>query len=83
MGEIITLLIDPMDEDQYWGKLSEEHLHALKKDMRAQAEKYMEEISLVPVHTKSGRAGVGCFGRYFWQREERCWCNPSTTPSTQ
>jgi hypothetical protein len=55
MGKIIEL-VDPMDEDQYWGKLSEEHLHALKKDMRALkkdmrakacnhsvAEKYMEE----------------------------------------
>jgi hypothetical protein len=45
MGEIIKL-VDPMDEDQYWGKLSEEHLHVLKKDMRAKAKKYMEEVPL-------------------------------------
>jgi hypothetical protein len=45
MGEIIKL-VDPMDEDQYWGKLSKEHLQALKKDMRAKAEKYMKEVPL-------------------------------------
>jgi len=51
MGEIIKL-VDPMDEDQYWGKLSEEHLHALKKDMRAKAEKYVPDL---PTHNSNLR----------------------------
>jgi hypothetical protein len=51
MGEIIKL-IDPMDEDQYWGKLSEEHLQALKKDMRAKAEKYVPDL---PTHNSNLR----------------------------
>jgi hypothetical protein len=51
MGEIIKL-VDPMDEDQYWGKLSEEHLQALKKDMRAKAEKYVPDL---PTHNSNLR----------------------------
>jgi hypothetical protein len=51
MGEIIKL-VDPMDEDQYWGKLSEEHLQALKKDMRAKAERYVPEL---PTHNSNLR----------------------------
>ena len=51
MGEIIKL-VDPMDEDQYWGKLSEEHLQALKKDMRAKAERYVPDL---PTHNSNLR----------------------------
>jgi hypothetical protein len=68
MGEIIKL-IDPMDEDQYWGKLSEEHLHALKKDMRAKAEKYMEEISVVPDLRKAAKQALEVLETTWGQRE--------------
>ena len=69
MGEIIKL-IDPMDEDQYWEKLSEEHLHALKKDMRAKAEKYMEEISVVPDLRKAAEQALDALEDIFGKEKK-------------